>query len=328
MNELLPGLLQLTACRERDAAAQQLAGLAAGLLRVRDAEVIEIEDRDDGVWVRTLAKHSGRRDTADGPCGTESHIDERPDLASCLARGYAVAIYPGRADGVHVFPVRNRTVITGMLRLQCREALGSRLASLAGQLVDLYANHVALLDDLQRDTLTGLHNRETLLRHFAGDRRTVKPGARWLVMVDIDHFKRVNDQYGHLVGDEVLRGVARLLRRSVRSGDHVFRFGGEEFVLLLEDVPAGAETAIIERVRERVAGHVFSVVGRVTISLGATVLSPTDLPDAAFYRADGALYHAKRHGRNLACIFEDLLLAGLVEPPPAAGGVGLFSAAA
>lgn len=166
------------------------------------------------------------------------------------------------------------------------------------------------------DTLTGLRNRrylqefmstevEQVLRDWSG------PGPRkklWLMMVDLDHFKNVNDRHGHDAGDAVLKQLAGILRDTARRQDVVARWGGEEFVVVARDVEGGAAGALAERIRDRVANHEFVIAGaepiHLTCSIGYSVYpfvatSPRALgwPDVLAL-ADAGLYRAKQQGRN------------------------------
>lgn len=171
---------------------------------------------------------------------------------------------------------------------------------------ELQAANAALEHLATRDSLTGLHNRRSLDARLAEaqalDRRYGRQNARvhGLLLVDVDHFKRINDQFGHPAGDAVLRQLALLLQASVRVTDVAARFGGEEFAVLLPEL-AGALEAVMaaEKVRAAVEAAIFPEVGRVTVSIGVSLASPDD-PDVRplIDRADAALYEAKRGGRN------------------------------
>ncbi len=123
--------------------------------------------------------------------------------------------------------------------------------------------------------------------------------------MDIDHFKRINDSFGHDVGDEVLREFAVRLATNVRVIDLPCRFGGEEFVVIMPDTPLAGAERVAERLRLHVSGSPFYVSGAaelltVTISIGvACTLGPDDTPEALLKRADDAVYEAKSKGRNL-----------------------------
>jgi len=158
-------------------------------------------------------------------------------------------------------------------------------------------------ESAERDALTGLGNR----RHFA--RRGGELMAQVqrhdsplvLALIDVDHFKSVNDTHGHAVGDRVLTGLAHVLRENARASDVVTRYGGEEFLMLLPGVTLEQAAEACERLREAVARTSWDVGSaaplRVTISLGLACTPPHEM-DLLLSRADAALYAAKRGGRN------------------------------
>jgi diguanylate cyclase (GGDEF)-like protein len=155
------------------------------------------------------------------------------------------------------------------------------------------------------DALTGLHNRrwlDEMLPRFLG-RHTHDGTALSVMMVDVDHFKRFNDTYGHDAGDHVLRLVARAMGGAVRPSDAVARFGGEEFTVILPLTTTEGGMVAGERLRHRVeqldlGEHAGVKLPPVTISLGLATLRPGDDALALIKRADAALYEAKRGGRN------------------------------
>ncbi len=174
----------------------------------------------------------------------------------------------------------------------------------------------------RHDSLTGLENRQALterlgrLLHVKSiDQRRAKDHS-WmpsLCILDIDFFKRVNDNFGHLYGDEVLLLLSRLMKKSFRETDYLYRYGGEEFVALL-DTKSKAETeTVLERFRQMVNDFQFPQVGHVTVSIGFVQLKHGSLPSSLFDQADKALYYAKQHGRNQVRSYQDLLDAGLLE---------------
>lgn len=141
--------------------------------------------------------------------------------------------------------------------------------------------------------------------------------------MDIDHFKRVNDEYGHLYGDEVLILIANLLESSFRASDRVFRFGGEEFVIMLDSLTLDDAYKAFERFRKTVEEYPFPQVGKITISLGFTHISG-GAPVVVLGRADQALYYGKSNGRNRVCFYDELVAAGLLQPENSASSVELF----
>ena len=127
-----------------------------------------------------------------------------------------------------------------------------------------------------------------------------------LIMFDIDHFKKVNDTFGHSVGDLVLKSLSRLIRGLVRQGDLLIRWGGEEFILLLPSTCLDEAEPFAERVRKKVEQAKFDPAGRVTISLGVAQFKSGDSIDSLMRRVDHALYQAKDRGRNRVVVCEDL----------------------
>lgn len=154
-----------------------------------------------------------------------------------------------------------------------------------------------LSHESQTDQLTGLANRREMDRLLAQWEAASLPFA--VVVLDIDHFKRVNDTYGHDVGDVVLKQLAIVMRQHSRSMDLPCRTGGEEFAILLPHSALPAALEVAERLRRAVETHTFDQVGRVTISCGVSAM-PATAPSltAVLKAADVALYEAKRGGRN------------------------------
>lgn len=158
------------------------------------------------------------------------------------------------------------------------------------------------------DGLVQIYNKrflyEALEREITRARRHVRDLA--VVMFDIDFFKRINDQFGHLAGDYVLKELARVVQSRIRRDEIFARYGGEEFSLVLPETSLQGAFSLCEAIRERVAQHRFVFQGEVipvTISMGATILNEHDrvAPDV-IARADEKLYEAKRSGRNKVCI--------------------------
>ncbi len=153
------------------------------------------------------------------------------------------------------------------------------------------------------DMLTGLFNRHYLA--IEGPREVHK-AIRYghplsVVMIDIDHFKRVNDTYGHPVGDRVLKEIARIIRHQIREVDMPVRYGGEELLILISHTDLTGAVSVAERIRNRIASHRFQADNQsfsVTISLGVATFHPGDTLDSLIKRADQSLYRAKAAGRN------------------------------
>lgn len=201
-------------------------------------------------------------------------------------------------------------------------------------LLRIYGNHLAILSRSKHDALTGLLNRQAFddkVPRLFGDTPHARRGevggrpSHCLALIDIDHFKRINDRFGHLYGDEVLLLLSRLMEQSLRETDLLFRYGGEEFVVVLDDVGQEAAQQVLERFRRAVAEHDFPQVGTVTVSIGFAIpLAPAPLVDV-ISQADQALYHAKDSGRNQVCSYQSLMEQGLVgAAAPGGSDIELF----
>jgi diguanylate cyclase (GGDEF)-like protein len=157
------------------------------------------------------------------------------------------------------------------------------------------------------DGLTQIHNKRALFEALEKELMRARRYERdlSLLMFDIDFFKRINDQYGHLAGDHVLRELARIVQERIRREEVFARYGGEEFVILLPETPLPGAAALAESLRARVANHAFVFQGEripVTVSIGTALLGENDkVASDLIQRADEKLYEAKRGGRNRVC---------------------------
>lgn len=156
---------------------------------------------------------------------------------------------------------------------------------------------------LKQDALTGIYNRLAYDEHLQHEyERWQRFGNQLALLVwDVDFFKKINDNYGHALGDEVLRHIARQLNMRLRSTDFVARYGGEEFVMLLPGADSAAAWQLAETIRRHIAAAVLSIgpcAIQVTISCGISSFQAEDSPHSVFARADRALYQAKHAGRN------------------------------
>lgn len=154
------------------------------------------------------------------------------------------------------------------------------------------------------DPLTGIFNRNqlniTINQEIGRALRYEKPFG--FLMFDVDHFKKINDNFGHDQGDKVLQHIASLLKDSLRENDTLIRWGGEEFVIIAVEVAEQNLAVLCEKLRQKIASANFAPAGKVTISIGATMYQKHDTQDELLSRADKALYQAKNEGRNTAII--------------------------
>ncbi len=210
------------------------------------------------------------------------------------------------------------------LVLMLQDRLSDIDAYLLSGLLQVHRNFFELLEESQLDQLTGLSNRktfdETITKVYdliypanstdPSNKRSEKTPKYWLAMLDIDHFKKVNDNFGHLYGDEVLLLIAQIIKACFREDDMIFRFGGEEFVVILRSENRTTCEVALERLREKISKYDFPRVGNVTISIGVTELISDIFHVTLMDYADKALYHSKNSGRNQTTFFEDLVASG------------------
>ncbi len=186
----------------------------------------------------------------------------------------------------------------------------------------LYQNLQKNIQAKDQDPLTGLFNRRSfdetishILDHAiygVQPNRSPADGA-CLAIFDIDFFKRINDNYGHAIGDEVLILFARLMESVFRKQDRLYRFGGEEFIAILTEVDVEKANYALERFRQQLELYPFPQTGTVTVSIGATMVNQEDFPPVLIEKADKALYFAKENGRNQIHFHEHLVAKGLLD---------------
>lgn len=280
------------------------------------------------------------------PAASEEDGDEEdpaPILLSSLA-GFSeclatltVAVAPlpntsavSKMRSIH--PVIGVKCVTGFVVVENAEEPSSRDQELITILLGFYRNYVSLLQDNQRDHLTGLLNRKSFDDHMMKvilslgetNKRKADKCNYCLAVLDIDHFKNVNDTYGHLLGDEVLLHFSQCMNDTFREYDLLFRVGGEEFVVVLKNVSTDLAHTIFERFRTVVKNHYFPQVGEITVSIGVTEITGSDLPVTIIDRADQALYYAKNHGRNQVLFYELLRAENKLDDKSASNDVELF----
>ncbi len=240
----------------------------------------------------------------------------------------------------------------GIVEIYSKHRLSESSQDIVARLLYVYRNMSSIFAVSEQDALTGLLNRKSFDDTFyklladstsvsvdesmsgESDEKDVRSvlqlrrkeaGERfWLAMVDIDHFKRVNDGFGHQIGDEVLILVARSLKKSFRGSDRIYRFGGEEFVIILRAPDDETVVQIAERFRKQMEASKFPQVGSLTASMGVAEVLPGDSPSTVCEKADQALYYAKNNGRNQVCSHADLFNLGLLQKEVKVSDIDLF----
>ena len=347
---LIDHLVRLSTLRDRDTL---LAGVTRALADTVSAQEVAtfslVQDEDQRYWMPlTLCSAGGPMkvvtDQLRADVTTMRAMESDLVRMRCVETLESAAEPPGDATQLWrtVFPVvlSKDSVVWGVVEFVSPQALSAAGVVAITRLLQVFCNMLDVLDYSECDALTGLWNRKSFedvfFKTMPATESPLPPGVViehrapllnavfWLAMVDIDHFKQVNDVFGHLIGDEVLILVARLMRSSFRSHDRVFRFGGEEFVVLLRCADHASAYAALERFRRNMEAYDFPQVGHKTVSVGFTQIVQGDSPSAACERADQAVYYAKRNGRNLVCSESELVERGLLKADVKVGDIELF----
>ncbi|MBI5258773.1 MAG: diguanylate cyclase [Burkholderiales bacterium] len=257
---------------------------------------------DANAAARRLAGANPPRTTAlgDWPCfgaPLAALLAERPEGELHLAQPELVFEVRARDIGPEAHPIGRLVQLRDVTeRHQVQVRLVQTLVERNKQLDQVASLQAELREQALRDPLTGLQNRRALAQRFEGE--TARPLA--LALLDVDHFKRINDNAGHAAGDAVLCALAQRLLAGLRRGDEVYRFGGEEFALLLPGADAAGAQRRLDRLREEVAATPLTEAwGAITFSAGvAEAGRHGDTLDALVGAADAAMYRAKEDGRN------------------------------
>jgi diguanylate cyclase (GGDEF)-like protein len=347
MPKAIEHLAALTGYRDRDLLDVTLAHALMDLLHPRSVAVFKLvgENGHQRWLLRAKLARGEVTPVSDPPWVAFEELPEReaqPLHSQCIARqAVVIDTVSGESRMARtLFPMMAEGDAIGVIEVCSDGPMSASMQRTVNSILRIYRNFHELLDYSERDTLTGLLNRKTFDEAFLKtahpmavstpvqvpeDRRhEVAPVKHWLGVVDIDHFKSVNDRFGHLIGDEVLLLVARILRSTFRFQDRLYRFGGEEFVVLLRCASEADAAQAFERLRVNMESYAFPQVGRVTASIGFTEVLPGDAPSAAFERADQAVYYAKQHGRNQVRGYEDLVRQGHLKDTTKVGDIELF----
>jgi diguanylate cyclase (GGDEF)-like protein/PAS domain S-box-containing protein len=283
--------------RERDYAAAITRSMREGLMLSREGTIIDVND--------ALCELTGfSREELIGasipyPFSSTSSVDQlqRHRLTVRAGESHEVETEYVRKDGVSFAVSVNTTAA---------HPAGGELLGYVSTIRDITdeKRHRAELERLATsDSLTGLLNHrvfhELLAAEIARAKRHHRPLS--MALLDLDHFKDINDRHGHPTGDRTLREAANRLRPLVREGEHLARVGGEEFAWILPYATGAQAYAAVERVRKSLAASPFPDVGTVTLSAGVCQLADAGDAERLYHLADQALYQAKQQGRNRTC---------------------------
>jgi diguanylate cyclase (GGDEF)-like protein len=322
-SRLIQVVAESTTQRDRDELDRTTANMLAQFLQAQSVGLYHLFEEAGSVRVRrrvavTCGEGELGAESIEEPAKLPALIEMPATWQDCVKNDRVVEGLAAGERLVTAFPLHAGPHVAGLLIVESLESLPVPHIDLIHGILRIVENHLALLEYGERDTLTGLLNRKTFESHFEKTRHRrsaadeTAPGYEpsWLALADIDRFKSINDSHGHLFGDEVLILVSQLMKRNFRGADQLFRFGGEEFLIVLDHATAAGARVALERLRSSVESHVFPQIGRVTISLGYTKIASSDISTLCVERADNALYYAKSHGRNNVRNYEELVAAG------------------
>jgi len=233
-------------------------------------------------------------------------------IKTCVASGQAVVESYGDLQRL-ALPISINDKVMKVLLVE-QSQWSEQQQTMLRAFARIYENFARVVIESQTDGLTGLLNRKAfdykLYRLFNDLPAADEVRQHWLLTFDIDFFKRINDSLGHLYGDEILLTVATAMLQSFDADDPMFRFGGDEFVILLANQSRGQVEHSIHAFTELLRSKGSERTGNLTLSLGCAALSRQDDPMSVMMKADRALYYAKEHGRDRAIFYADLQQRG------------------
>lgn len=342
INNLLESVIRITEERDKQSLEKILVETLAEFIEF-DAIILLRMPRGSEVLEEVAAiPHNARQDRlqliAQEP--EEKRIRHDDGFNRCIdSREIVSEVLNGETRVL--FPVGVREKVSGILAVY-GHACTENTTTLIRGFLRIHSNFLAVLYDVEYDALTGLLNRRTFDTRISelisialidpttasGDgaerRKPNNVKNHWLGMLDIDHFKNINDTYGHVYGDEVLLLLSDLMKKSFRSTDLLFRYGGEEFVVVLAPAGESDAVAVFERFRRQVELFNFPQIDRVTVSIGMVKIHARNHSTTIVEQADKALYYAKEHGRNQTCNYHQLMAAGILKERRNEGDVELF----
>ncbi len=335
-DKIIESIAHVTTQADRELLEASLMSTLFELLKPKSISLYKIISEYDEKCCLIATDITNGKLTFHDPCEPTSQffIHQIPGLSQCIEREAPVFIEnKEEPEESYAYPLINRSgAIINAFIIRGEGLSESENEKLLAGYFQIYRNYACLLDDSEHDTLTSLLNRRTfdrdLERILAGWKRPSdqnilstqqQPRRRrcneervgnWLAVIDIDFFKKINDRYGHLYGDEVLLLLANIMRKTFRCYDKLFRFGGEEFVVLLRSTSQKGAAAALERFRVTMESYDFPQIGSVTVSIGYVEIADQGIAAVILGHADEALYYAKNHGRNRVCFHADLIDQG------------------
>lgn len=340
--QLLESIISITAERDRIILTRSLLEVLSEFVHFELLSFLIKPRRSCGDYlevVASLPRHAFQNTYEPLLYGVnERQIKTDQNLLICLNEAIVVTcIHNGIVR--KVYPIIVNNVVVAVLDAYGQERTDYE-EKLVKSIIRIYSNFVAVVMDNELDTLTGLFNQKTFDSQLSKLllTNTVKPsddnfyncrvknrGAHhWLGVLDIDHFKSINDKFGHIYGDEVLLLFAEQMKKSFRSDDLLFRYGGEEFVVVLTNTTETNAMIVLDRFRRQIESMSFPQVGKVTVSIGVVKAERYAHTATLLEYADKALYYAKENGRNCICSYFELVRSGLLKARDVESTIELF----
>ncbi len=336
-DEIIKSIAEVTTHADRDLLGASFANTLHKLLDVERVAVYKVHYKyNQPKYILTLEItdemefiHQNNQEYADIPSDANDCITNKEPLLMRASQGKFTYFQP---------IVNHLNKVVSLFSVSGDDPGSQPFESIMKGYFQIYLNHLKLLNESEHDTLTGLLNRRTFDRDLDRlmtewnqistaangqltnvDRRSQEDSKNnWLAVVDVDFFKRINDQYGHLYGDEVLLLLANIMRESFRDYDKLFRFGGEEFVVILCGTDHPGAASALQRFHKKIGTYPFPQVGNITVSIGYDEIANQSIPSEVLRLADDALYFGKENGRNCICYYTQLLAEGKVNAPQTA----------
>ncbi len=304
---VLQSVASMTGQRDRDLLARTLVGTLTELIHSNRITMYRILPGGQGAEAILMAEACDHPDNASRYPEVSIAISSRADFNSAFNSATECVQPINKTTQLSVYPVVGQHGVVGLLEM-ISDVHSNMDKHLILAFLKVFSNYLMLLDESETDTLTGLLNRrtfdnnieKTIAEHskaddVQSDSTSQRPARRmkgtelphWLAIIDIDHFKRI-----------------------FRQRDKLFRFGGEEFIVVLDRTGEENAKAVLDRFRAAIEEYHFPQVGKVTVSIGFVRLDKADVSSTLIGRADQALYYAKQNGRNRICFYEDLVGAG------------------
>ncbi|WP_250654809.1 GGDEF domain-containing protein [Alkalimarinus coralli] len=343
-HQVLNSVIKLTSHNDLEALDNCLVEIVADLVPTEKIELIHFYfDKERKTIANTLQIVFSPNNNIH-TCGFLKDSDISVAILGCVTANFPVLAPLSDKQWHFILPIKVNNKVEGCISLTSAIDLNSHREIIEG-MIQIYANHLRVINESERDELTDLLNRKSFNKRIgrlldvqrneqirrSKEKQSLKrrkpishDKSAWLALIDIDHFKQVNDTYGHVYGDEVLLMLSRKIKENFRHSDLPFRFGGEEFVIVLEPISAQDAAMVMERFRKEIEEFQFPRVGKITISIGYSKLGVEDFPPHVIEQADKALYYAKENGRNRVFRYETLIENGALSSTNSDSSIELF----